>query len=617
MSTEYEQQNGVPQGAVLSVLLFALKINGIAENLPRMPGFMFSLFVDDLQLGFRHTDLQTTKCVLQNAVNQLELWTRKNGFRFSASKTKIVHFTRENQIRPPPPLKIGNQILSYSTSAKFLGILFDSRLAFKMHLTTLKTECQKLLGVMKMVSAQEFGATEKFLLQVYRTYLRAKLDYGSIVYSSASPVELKKLDVVTNDALRIATGAFRSSPVESLYVIAEEMKPSERREYLTVRYYLKLKASLSNPTSTCITNRNLTLARNNNQHPFIVRCTDIQSKYNLPRFLVKPDFSYLLQNCIVPSYAIPNPLTNQELSRFPKESTSPLIYKQHFLQMKREKYHGFHHIYTDGSKSSDGVGAAAVSSGPTCIATLPKEATIYSAEVHAIQMAVDHVHRTTLSTNLASKKFVIFSDSKSAIQSLHNRNNHPVIRYLVHKLYILNRRSIHIEICWIPSHTGILGNDAADVKAKHASSRRPEPIPIYYKDYHNTIRSKFFNMRNELWQNNQNPSKLRIIKPDLSPFPILSLKRREQTIINRLRIGHTNMTHGYLMDANQPRIPPVCPYCNETVLTIQHTFSDCGILEQSRHNFFGRNSLGTILGSTLDVVCLFGFLRENRIFGSI
>jgi len=124
-------------------------------------------------------------------------------------------------------------------------------------------------------------------------------------------------------------------------------------------------------------------------------------------------------------------------------------------------------------------------------------------------------------------------------------------------------------------------------------------------------------MRNELWQNNQNPSKLRIIKPDLSPFPILSLKRREQTIINRLRIGHTNMTHGYLMDANQPRIPPVCPYCNETVLTVQHIFSDCGILEQSRHLFFGRNSFETILGSTLDVVNLFGFLRQNQIFGSI
>ena len=52
ISPEYVQQNGVPQGAVLSVLLFALKINNIATCLPPQERFSFSLFVDDLQIGF-------------------------------------------------------------------------------------------------------------------------------------------------------------------------------------------------------------------------------------------------------------------------------------------------------------------------------------------------------------------------------------------------------------------------------------------------------------------------------------------------------------------------------------------------------------------------------------
>ena len=60
LSEEFEQENGVPQGAVLSVLLFALRINGIAEAMP-VPvkrGFDFSLYVDDLQFGYSHPDLK-------------------------------------------------------------------------------------------------------------------------------------------------------------------------------------------------------------------------------------------------------------------------------------------------------------------------------------------------------------------------------------------------------------------------------------------------------------------------------------------------------------------------------------------------------------------------------
>jgi len=48
LSEEYEQENGVPQGAVLSVLLFALRINGISKAMPvpMQPNFNFSLYVD-------------------------------------------------------------------------------------------------------------------------------------------------------------------------------------------------------------------------------------------------------------------------------------------------------------------------------------------------------------------------------------------------------------------------------------------------------------------------------------------------------------------------------------------------------------------------------------------
>ena len=139
-----------------------------------------------------------------------------------------------------------------------------------------------------------------------------------------------------------------------------------------------------------------------------------------------------------------------------------------------------------------------------------------------------------------------------------------------------------MEICWIPSHVGIDGNEKADVKAKEVSKRRPELIPIFYKDYYSAFRSKFDIKRNDIWQNISHLNKLRHIKPDLTLWAPLNLKRKEEVVINRIRLGHTNMTHSYLMNhAQQLRTTPICPFCNNSTLTIAHIFTQCPSLETS------------------------------------
>ena len=55
------------------------------------------------------------------------------------------------------------------------------------------------------------------------------------------------LDPVHNQGLRLSLGAFRSSPVDSLYVEAHELQLEIRREKLALQYILKLKATPGNP----------------------------------------------------------------------------------------------------------------------------------------------------------------------------------------------------------------------------------------------------------------------------------------------------------------------------------------------------------------------------------
>jgi hypothetical protein len=54
---------------------------------------------------------------------------------------------------------------------------------------------------------------------------------------------------------------------------------------------------------------------------------------------------------------------------------------------------------------------------------------------------------------------------------------------------------------------------------------------------------------NDKWQNicSKQNTKLNEIKGDTTQLYNSSLKRKEETVINRLRIGHTRITYGFLM----------------------------------------------------------------------
>ena len=130
---------------------------------------------------------------------------------------------------------------------KFLGLIWDCKLSFKPHITYLRQKCNKTLNLLKVLSNTEWGADKDTLLKLYRSLVRSKLDYGSIVYGSACKTHLQNLDTVHNQGLWLCLGAFRSSPVESLYVEAHEPPLELRRHKLAMQYRVKLSANPTNP----------------------------------------------------------------------------------------------------------------------------------------------------------------------------------------------------------------------------------------------------------------------------------------------------------------------------------------------------------------------------------
>ena len=70
MSDTYEQEMGVPQGSILSVILFSLKINNIVKSV--LKGLEASLFVDDFAFCIRAKLLPHAQRLMQLCVNTVQ-----------------------------------------------------------------------------------------------------------------------------------------------------------------------------------------------------------------------------------------------------------------------------------------------------------------------------------------------------------------------------------------------------------------------------------------------------------------------------------------------------------------------------------------------------------------
>ena len=216
------------------------------------------------------------------------------------------------------------------------------------------------------------------------------------------------------------------------------------------------------------------------------------------------------------------------------------------------------------------------------------------------------------------KDFVIFSDAKSVLQSIQNQESkNPIVNEIIVIVEILRRLyKKNIHFCWVPSHVGIPGNEEADTKAKEALSQILEPVhfKIPYTDFIPKVKNYVKNKWQLRWEH-QGGRKLKEIMPILKPISLNGMTRKEEVVIHRVRIGHTRLTHSYLMEG---RVVPVCHFCNSgDELSIKHLLLYCTNFTHYRKEDLFKNRVMRSIQDLFDNVAfrkILDFLKHTGLF---
>ena len=153
------------------------------------------------------------------------------------------------------------------------------------------------------------------------------------MYGSVRRSILKQLDPIHH--LRIASGAFRTSPAQRLYIEAHEPSLTTRRLKLSLNYVLKLKSLPENPAYSCVfepENNKLFEESESKVPPPGIRILPHleKSKLNLDLVDDAPSLD------IVP-WKLSVPAVRFDLASLKKkDTTNPEIYKQLYLQLISE-----------------------------------------------------------------------------------------------------------------------------------------------------------------------------------------------------------------------------------------------------------------------------------------
>ena len=418
---------------------------------------------------------------------------------------------------------------------------------------------------MKKICGTGWGANQNVLKKLYIGNVRPVMEYGSAATSRASKSNTVKLTRIQNQAMRMMTGAMRTTPITSLETITGLQPLKDRRDGKVLSQAAKFRRMEDHPMNQCM--RQSTKTRLKSRTSFIHHSRDLER--DVQSHIPKP----IAQADVLPPW---------ERSCLPKICTSiPGIRRkgqQSDLQRKHLALDYIHsnfpenqwtHVYTDGSAveavREGGGGVYIKYQEETANIRVPtgRISTNFNAEAEALKVAALDINRNL---GRAKPKVAIFTDALSVLQALQNSKKKDLNELVTALTRLAGCTAVTLQ--WIPAHCGIQGNEIADSLAKEAGQLEQVESKISYADERTLITSRL----SRKW-NQEHPS---YNQHD----GYYSLERSEQVLLFRLRTGH-NRLNDHMYRILRIGRSVMCP-CNTAPMTSAHVLQECPSYEASR-----------------------------------
>ena len=190
---------GVHQGSCLGPLLFLIYIN----DLPNSSKLKFHLFADDTHIYHESSSLKKLELDMNRELKKISTWLIVNRLSLNIKKTNFVLFHPFNKpIRKSITLKFHRKTIKEVKHIKYLGVIVDSTLSWKEHISKISKTISKFCGILYKIRP---FVNIRILKMLYNSLIYSRLTYGAEVWTLSNKTLLNSIHTIQKKLVRIMT----------------------------------------------------------------------------------------------------------------------------------------------------------------------------------------------------------------------------------------------------------------------------------------------------------------------------------------------------------------------------------------------------------------------------
>ncbi|CAG9137853.1 unnamed protein product [Plutella xylostella] len=197
---------GVPQGGILSPLLFSTFINLVTSNLL----CSYHLYADDLQIynQVKLDDLDAGIAGINSDLEEILRWSRSFGISVNPSKCQAIIVGGSRLLSgldyaAVPPVKFDGRVVPFSATVNDLGLIIDQNLSWDQQLD--KVSRKVYASLHSLLRLKKF-LPQHTKLALVNSLLLPILDYADVCYLDLTEALLNKLERLLNTCIRFVFG---------------------------------------------------------------------------------------------------------------------------------------------------------------------------------------------------------------------------------------------------------------------------------------------------------------------------------------------------------------------------------------------------------------------------